>query len=185
MNLQVLPVFMVTSSAATKSVNTASILSKPAMTFIMSELGFVYFFGRTDARNAVTVYDISICLIWEVSSAYIKSMGICWSTSCFDARHRPGKQLSCLPLKYSQSLCLASVELSLPEDAANPLDSMQEGAFARLPYLVSEGRTLSKSLLISRYRLHPDKNISNTFSLSPPWKLPTLNKASYSLTTFC
>jgi hypothetical protein len=55
MALQVLPVRIVTSSAATNSVKTASTLSSPARTLIMSELGFVYFFERTDARKAVMV----------------------------------------------------------------------------------------------------------------------------------
>lgn len=58
--LQVRPVFIVTSSAATKSVKTASTRSSPAITFMISELGFVYFFGRTDARKAVIVYFVSL-----------------------------------------------------------------------------------------------------------------------------
>lgn len=47
---------MVTSSAATKSVKTASTWSNPASTVIISELGFGYFFGRIQARNTVAVY---------------------------------------------------------------------------------------------------------------------------------
>jgi len=63
---------MVTSSAVTNSVNTVSILSKPATTFIISELGFVYFFGKTDARNAVMVYHINI-FVWFQELAMLTS----------------------------------------------------------------------------------------------------------------
>lgn len=58
--LHVIPVLIVTSSAATKSVNMASTWSNPANTFIISELGFVYFLGRTEARKAVMVYIVSL-----------------------------------------------------------------------------------------------------------------------------
>ena len=87
-----------TSSAATKSVNTASTWSSPAITFMISELGFVYFFGRTEARKAVMVYSISLVSSMKGRHSYIKSMRICWSTSCFDASYCSGKQLPCLCL---------------------------------------------------------------------------------------
>jgi hypothetical protein len=59
-NSQVLPVRIVTSSAATNSVNTASTWSNPAKTFMISELGFAYFFVRTAAKKAVRVYSVSL-----------------------------------------------------------------------------------------------------------------------------
>ena len=59
-DLRLLPVFIVTSSAATNSVKTASTWSNPARTLIISELGFVYFFTRTDARKAVPVFSVSL-----------------------------------------------------------------------------------------------------------------------------
>jgi hypothetical protein len=37
------------------------------MTFIMSELGFVYFLGRTEARKAVAVYSVSLAQVKECS----------------------------------------------------------------------------------------------------------------------
>src|SRR4051794_4785164 len=55
--LQLLPVLIVTSSAATKSVKTASTSSNPARTFIISELALVYFFERTEVRKAVMVWN--------------------------------------------------------------------------------------------------------------------------------
>lgn len=58
--VHVLPVFIVTSSAATKSVKTASTSSSPARTFIMSELGLLYFFGSTEAKKAVIVFLVSL-----------------------------------------------------------------------------------------------------------------------------
>jgi hypothetical protein len=59
-HIHVLPVLIVTSSAATKSVKTASTWSNPAITFMISELGLVYFLGRTEARKAVAVYFVSL-----------------------------------------------------------------------------------------------------------------------------
>jgi hypothetical protein len=59
--LRVRPVLIVTSNAATKSVNTASTSSSPARTFIISELALLYFLGSTEARNAVMV-----CLVSRV-----------------------------------------------------------------------------------------------------------------------
>ena len=69
----------------------------------MSELGFVCFLARTEARKAVAVYLVSLVSSQGIGSdAYIKSMRICWSTSCFDASYCSGKQLPCLFLYTNQ-----------------------------------------------------------------------------------
>ena len=57
----------------------------------MSELGFVYFLGRAEARKAVAVYFVSLAVSEGVEDSYIESVGICWSASCFDASHYSGK----------------------------------------------------------------------------------------------
>jgi hypothetical protein len=59
--LQILPVRIVTSSAATKSVKTGSMRSNPAKTLIISELGFAYFLGRMEAKRAVAVFLCQPC----------------------------------------------------------------------------------------------------------------------------
>lgn len=66
--LQFLPVRIVTSKAATKSVKTASMRSNPAKTAIISELGFGYFFGRIQARNTVAVLLCQPCHDQRMSS---------------------------------------------------------------------------------------------------------------------
>lgn len=88
-DLRVRPVFIVTSSAATKSVKTASTSSNPARTFIISELGFVYFFGSTEAKKAVMVFLVSLAFYQGMVDSYIQSMGICRGTSCFDTTYCP------------------------------------------------------------------------------------------------
>ena len=50
-----LPVRMVVSTDAAKSVKTASTSSSPAKTVMISALGFVYRFESTPARNTVKV----------------------------------------------------------------------------------------------------------------------------------
>lgn len=65
----VLPLLMVASSAAIKSVKTVSTSSSPARTFIISELGLLYFLGRTEARNAVIVCHVS--LVCNKAAQYI------------------------------------------------------------------------------------------------------------------
>ena len=54
-NIHVLPALIVTSKVATNSVKIGSTWSRPASTFIMSELGFAYFFVRIEAKKAVRV----------------------------------------------------------------------------------------------------------------------------------
>jgi hypothetical protein len=54
----------------------------------MSELGFVYFFGRTDARKAVMVYFISLVFSQKMATSYIQSMAIRRSSSGLYASHR-------------------------------------------------------------------------------------------------
>lgn len=92
------PFLIVTSSAATKSVKTASTSSNPTNTFIISELGFVYFFERTEERKAARVCAVSFAALTGAVDTYIKSMNISWSASCFDTCHRAQKELSCLRL---------------------------------------------------------------------------------------
>lgn len=98
--LHVRPIRMVTSSAATKSVKTASTKSSPAITFMISELGFVYFLGRTEERKAVIVFLVSLVSNQGISpnSTHIKGMCVCRSTSGPDASHCSRKQLPCLNL---------------------------------------------------------------------------------------
>jgi hypothetical protein len=58
-NVLLLPERMTVSKVATKSVMTASALSRPARTDIMSELGFVYFLVRAASRKTVKVWPVS------------------------------------------------------------------------------------------------------------------------------
>lgn len=102
-NPHVRPVLIVTSSAATKSVNTASTSSSPAITLMISELGFGYFLGSTEARKAVIVLIGQSRLDQGGRRAHIEGMSICWSTSCFDACYRSRKELSRLILQYNQT----------------------------------------------------------------------------------
>lgn len=102
-DLQLLPVLIVTSNTATNSVKTASTWSSPAITLIISELGFVYFLGSTAERNAVMVCSVSLVSSPRNIIPYIKSMRICRSTSCFTAYYRPREQLPCLRLQLQST----------------------------------------------------------------------------------
>ena len=116
----------------------------------------MYFFGRMDARKAVMVYLIS--LVFQVSLSWSLHQVHGYLQAQFLLLYiRPLSRTIVLFAPMSQlgiSLfrCILSCIL---EGAINRLDSVLEGFGATWLYLEAKGRTLSKSLLISRGRLHP------------------------------
>lgn len=121
LSLHVRPVRIVTSSAATKSVKTASTESSPAITFMISELGLVYFLGRTELRKAVIVFYFLVSLVPSqgISTTHIESVCICGSAS-FDASYCSRKQLPCLDLYPKSDLSYPSLYHSfVPGDVAD------------------------------------------------------------------
>ena len=55
---------------------------------MISELGFVYFLGRIDARKAVMVFFVSLVFLQVILGSYIEGMAICRSRSRFYASNR-------------------------------------------------------------------------------------------------
>jgi hypothetical protein len=66
----------------------------------------------------------------------------------------------------------------IPEDAINRLGSALGGFGATWLYLGAEERTLSRSLQISRGRLHPVWASVAHMTMADSFIIPTLNKAS-------
>lgn len=90
---------MIASRDATRSENTVSALSRPAITEMMSELGFVYRLLSTTPRNTVKVWFVSRTDYGEdEGEAHLKRVLVRGCRLHFDVFHRPNDKFLCMTL---------------------------------------------------------------------------------------